>query len=130
MRDQTDAYLTAAFHNVPVPDGLAERLLDRLAAEVGEGNSRLPLDIAGRLVNLPVPPNRQVASCNRRWLLVGGGVLAVAAGFVVAAWLGAHRETPLSEQIVLDQAIQSFDMGSKDYRAPALGIAGPSGVSG
>ncbi len=55
-----------------------------------------------------------VASYNRRWLLVGGGLLAVAAGLLIAVWLGPRSETRLSEQIVLDEAIQSFDAGSKD----------------
>ncbi len=33
MKDCVDEKLAAALHEVPVPDGLAERLLQRLAAE-------------------------------------------------------------------------------------------------
>lgn len=39
MRDDIDAYLAAAFQDVPVPKGLAERLLDRLAADAATGDS-------------------------------------------------------------------------------------------
>ena len=36
---EIDASLAAAFQDVPVPEGLAERLLDRLAADAAEGDS-------------------------------------------------------------------------------------------
>jgi len=121
MRDETDACLAAAFQDVPVPEGLAERLLSRLAADAAEGGvSRLAGMGGGADIfvctsaDKNVFPTGQFASYSRRWLLVGGGLLAAAAGVVLAVWLGTHSETRLSEQIVLDEAIQSFDAGSKD----------------
>jgi hypothetical protein len=108
MRDHVDICLAAAFHDVPVPEGLAGRLLERLAAEPAERNAHR--EFSTRVV----PRSATGEAYNRRWLLVGGGLLTVAAGLVIAVWLGTHRETRLSEQIVLDEAIQSFDVGIKD----------------
>jgi hypothetical protein len=101
MRDEFDTQLTAALQDVPVPEGLAGRLLERLAADA--------------LADRNVCPTHQAASHSRPWLLAGGGLLAVAAGLLIAVWLGpAQRENRPSEQIVLDEAIQSFDMGPKN----------------
>ncbi len=83
MRDHVDARLTAAFQDVPVPDGLAQRLLERLTAE---------------------------RTRSRRWLLIGGGLLAAAAGLLLAVWLASPREERFSEQFVLDEAIRWFDV--------------------
>ena len=85
MRDSIDACLTQAFRDVPVPDGLVERLLAGLAVK---------------------QPRR-----SRRWLLVGGGLLAVAASLLVALWLNMPGEERFSEQWALDEAIQSFCTG-------------------
>lgn len=82
MRDHVDARLTAAMLDVPVPDGLAQRLLERLAAE---------------------------RSGSRRWLLIGGGLMAAAAGLLLAVSLAAPGEERFSEQSVLDEAIRGFD---------------------
>ena len=114
MRDQTDALLTATFQDVPVPDGLAERLLDRLAADLAEGSAhRLHLDIAGGGINVPISPNRQVASYKRRWLLVGGGVLAVAAGLVVAVYLGAPGKLAFPSRSFSTRRLNRSTWGSR-----------------
>lgn len=68
----------------------------------------------GRLDEVAAPRlAAQAASHRRRWLLVAGGLLATAAGLLVAIGLGIHREDRISEQIALDQAIQSFNAGSQ-----------------
>jgi hypothetical protein len=87
MRDAVDACLTRAFLDVPVPEGLAERLLDRLAAE------------------------RPRLRRSRRWLLAGGGLVAVAASIMLAVWLVGQRGACVSEQGALDEAIQLFAEG-------------------
>jgi hypothetical protein len=98
MRDEFDIYLTAVFQDVPVPDGLAGRLLERLASDT----------LADRNV---CPP---VRSYRHQWLVAAGSLLAVAAGLLLALWLGTQRETRVSEQVVLDEAIQSFEAAPKD----------------
>jgi hypothetical protein len=79
-----DIRLTQAFRDVAVPEGLAERLL------------------AGLAVKRPR---------SRRWLLVGGGLLAVAASLLLAVWLGGPRNECYSKECAIDQAIQAFGAG-------------------
>jgi hypothetical protein len=85
MRDSVDACLTRAFRDVPVPDGLAERLLAGLATK---------------------QPRR-----TRRWLLAASGILTAAATVLFALWLHSPAESPLSEDILCDEAIRLFDVG-------------------
>lgn len=82
---QHDASIAAAFHDVPVPEDLADRLVVRLAAE---------------------KPRPRIS---RRRLLAGVGLSAVAAGLLAAVWLGEPNGPAFSEQYVLDEAIRSFD---------------------
>ena len=103
-RDQVDARLTAVFRDVPTPEGLADRLLDRLAID----RAASPRDFQ----ETPAA-GRAGKTRSRRWLLVGGSVLAVAAAVLAAVWLGANRLDRLSEQAVLDLAIRSLDVSGK-----------------
>jgi len=80
-----DSRLSVAFHDVPVPEGLDARILARLAME---------------------KPQRPVS---RRWLLAGSALLAVAAGLLVAVWLGPQSGEKVTEQYVLDEAIRCFE---------------------
>jgi hypothetical protein len=82
-RDSIDAHLTRAFRKVPVPDGLAERLLAGLT---------------------PVVPRR-----SRRWLLAGAAVLTTAATLLIAVWLNQPRPEGLSGDTLCSAAIQAFD---------------------
>jgi hypothetical protein len=84
MRDAVDACLTKAFRDVAVPEGLAERLLARLAVE------------------RPRPRSR-------RWLLVAGGLAAAAATLLLAVWLGGPNADPISEESAREEAIQWFN---------------------
>jgi len=127
MRDTFDISLAAAFQEVPVPEGLADRILDRLAADCASiETSRKPVDQAflptlGRQECLPhlsseVEGATRIVSfkrmVSRRWLMVGGGVAAMAAGLLIAVWLGAHKEESVTEQFVLDEAIRAFEAES------------------
>jgi len=81
----TDDEIAAVMQDVPIPDGLAERLIERLGMR---------------------PQPRRVS---RRWAIAGGSLLAVAAGLLIAAWIGINRETPYNESIVLAEAIELFN---------------------
>ena len=85
MRDSIDACLTQAFRDVPVPEGLGERLLAGLAVK---------------------QPRR-----SRRWVLAAGGILAAAASLLVAVWLNMPKEERFREDVALEQAIELFDAG-------------------
>jgi hypothetical protein len=107
MKDCVDEKLAAALHEVPVPEGLAERLLERLAAEPTWQNTEL---IAGNAQPAIPHSSRLPSRWSRRWLLAGSGLLAVAGALLLAVWVGAGRGNTLSEAFVLDEAIRSFDM--------------------
>ncbi len=102
MEDYVDEKLATAFHDVPVPAGLADRLLDRLAAQRA-AESRLPS-------GLPVVSQDRRGGWrfrSRRWLLTSAAALA-ATCVARAIWLGARREETVSQQYVLDEAIRLF----------------------
>jgi hypothetical protein len=97
MRDCIDQRLAAALFDVPVPIGLAERVLQRLEnAEMGTEDR----EFSAARSSSHVPT----------WLLVGGGLLAMAASVLIAVWLGMQHGNDLSEQFVLNEAIQSFEI--------------------
>ncbi len=100
MDNRVDDRLAATFRDVPIPAGLAQRLLDRLAVErnteQGAADNISPLTYSTHLS----------PRFSRRWLLVGGGLLTVAASLLMAVWLGAGQTGGLSEQFVLDEAIR------------------------
>jgi hypothetical protein len=111
MMDYIDERLSAALQDVPLPEGLANRILERLAGE--------QLAISGS-------QQRAEVRSSRRWILaVGSGLLAVAAMLLVAVWLGMHRGENLSEQFVLDEAIRSFNTPLDQLGYPIAEKAGP-----
>jgi hypothetical protein len=122
---RTDAAVAAAFRDVPIPDGLANRLLDRLAAAQAEaaaspaqpgaqpgdwpnfrptkmGLSPSPAEGQGRGGD----PGRRRFS--RRWLLLAAASLSAAAALLAAAWLGIHPQTRVTPLAVLDEATDFF----------------------
>jgi len=94
---QVDARLAAAFHDVPVPDDLQQRLLDRLAAE------RAP----SPAVDAPQPKR-----VSRRWLLATAGALSASAALLIAAWVHFTQTEPLGEMDVLAAAIRFYNSES------------------
>ncbi len=101
MRDAVDACLTKAFHDVAVPEGLAERLL------------------AGLAVERPRPHSR-------RRLLLAGGLAAAAATVLLAVWLGGHNATPVTEESARNEAIRLFDAGANQPGSLLAGANPPS----
>jgi hypothetical protein len=136
MRDARDASLTKAFHDVAVPEGLAERLLASLAADNGTDASsqvnsgadipacQVPPGFSGRQECLPhrlsgkeeCPSHRfsgrqecvphRPSGGLRRWLAVVGG-LASAAAIVLAVWLGGTSRVVTAES-AREQAMRLF----------------------
>ncbi len=93
MKDNFDEKLTAALHDVPVPEGLADRLLERLKTKnSGRSTRTVPVRRSSRFV-----PTLSLA--------------ATAAVLLIAVWLGMPRGEGISESFVLDEAIRSFDVG-------------------
>ncbi len=107
MKDCVDEKLAAALHEVPVPEGLAERLLARLAAEPTWQSTEL-----SAATEQPAIPRSSFLAprWSRRWLVAGGGLLTISGCLMLALWMGLARDDALSETFVLDEAIRSFDV--------------------
>lgn len=118
---RVDAGLAAAFHDVAVPEGLAQRITDRLAtshrrvAKEPPPNPRpgeVALPANEETSQKPAPPPAaampaQPRPLSRRWLLAAGGLVTVAAGLFVAVWIvGGSQEC--DEPIVLREAMDRF----------------------
>ncbi len=107
MKDSVDEKLAVTMYDVPVPPGLAERLLARLAAEQNRPVEELPATKDQLAVSRSAP---FVPRLSGRWFLVGSGLAALAVGLLLAVWLGMNQGEGLSEQFVLDEAIRSLDV--------------------
>jgi hypothetical protein len=142
-----DARLAAAFHDVPVPGGLAERLLARLAAAEGtETGSMLvcesaieaacgaasaaalaeaaQVDGASRAepVGVALTPRR----VSRRWLLAAAVPLAAAASLFAVFVIGLlHPPTvkPYTGSTVMEEAVALF---MRELADPKVAEHGPS----
>ncbi len=84
---QIDATLTTCFRDVPVPEGLPQRLLARLVEST------------------PAVRPRSTVS-RRRWILAAGSLVGAAAVWFAALWLG--QPASYSEQDVLNEASRLF----------------------
>ena len=101
---QTDATIAAAFCDVPVPDGLDRRILDRLAAAKAD---------------VPVAePAAVVKRRTRRWFLGAGIGTTVAAAAVIVAVAHWPVDPPLSAPQVMQLAIKEFNKDWKDAQGP------------
>jgi hypothetical protein len=105
MRSSVDEKLAAVLHDVLVPEGLAQRLLDRLESNV---------PMAG-----VVAPSAAPRRTSRRVWAFAAGLTALAAGLFFAAWLGLQQGDDISPQYVLDEAIRSFS-ADMDEPGPLL----------
>ena len=103
-----DAKLGATFRDVPVPEGLEQRLLDRLAAARAQQAASAPAAETAFPPDIVVSPRPKRIS--RRLAVVAGGSLSAAAVVLVAAWIGGvFRAEPYDGQAVLNEAIERFN---------------------
>lgn len=103
---RVDVKLSAAFRDVPVPEGLARRITDRLEAErtASAGLEEAAEPAAPLVTTTPVGP--RLAS--RRRLLVAAGVLSTGAVLLVAALIYISTRSDYTESAVLTEAIDFF----------------------
>ena len=115
---QTDVVLAEAFHDVPVPEGLADRIVDRLASarrtQVAPDGSTATEDNAAE--SSP-PIAKRGRRLRRRWVLAVGG-LALAGSLLVAFAIRGGSEDGLTGGTVEQAAIILFD---KEGDAPLSG---------
>ena len=106
--------MAAAFDDVPVPEGLAQRLLERLAISTPPAKSALPLScspaplLSCSPAPLPSCSPAPIRRFSRRWLATAIASLATAAALFMAAWLGLQTSRPLTPDSVLEQSMRLF----------------------
>jgi hypothetical protein len=100
MKNRIDEKLSAALYDVPLPDGLAERILQRLDANPCE-----TLELASADAS-PAPHGIRQPDHSRRRLLMAAGLAAAA--LLAIVWLGLSKGEALPPQFVLDEAIRAF----------------------
>ncbi|HUT13882.1 MAG TPA: hypothetical protein VMY42_25560 [Thermoguttaceae bacterium] len=109
---RTDEVVAAAFREVPVPEGLEQRLLDHLAA--ARAADTLAAD--SRKATAALAEDRPVVAAvrprrfSRRWLIAGGTLTTTAAAVLVAVvvWMLNHGPQPYTKQMVLEDAQRFF----------------------
>jgi hypothetical protein len=129
---RTDHAVAEAFGRVPVPAGLADRVLARLnAADMPTASvefapsarlsaADMPTASVGMAPSMApsVPPRRNRA---RRAWLVAAGAFAVAAAVLVAVFLNSPKSSRFSVEDVLDETIAFFNGDTRAGGTP-LGV--------
>jgi hypothetical protein len=110
--ERIDARLAAAFHDVPVPEGLAERLLRQLSAaqalqadavHEGREESRDGEEPAAPVVR-PAALSRAASRVSRRWLVAAAVPLCAAAGLLIAFFLNNQQVKYSADRVMEDAA--------------------------
>ena len=108
--EQLDIKIGAAFHDVPVPIDLAQKLLDQLAQTGVE--QQVSAAVQDRLNQTPVEKfvlANRMRKVSRRWMCVAVGIISAAAVLFVALWLNSYNTGSYTEQTAIDEAIRFFD---------------------
>ncbi len=112
---QTDEAIEAAFADVPIPAGLADRIKRRLAEATLAGSSGPQSTGLGDFETpraatvAPAVLRKPARQFSRRRLLAGFAALSAAAALLAAVWIQTHlprQQTPAS---VLEEAMDFFD---------------------
>lgn len=107
---RVDAELAVAFQDVPVPEGLAQRIIDRLTAARAEQAATTIVDQASEapatplVAQLAARPTRS----SRRRLLAAAGLFTTGAAVLVAALIYLNTRNIYDEPTVLRDAVGFF----------------------
>ncbi len=117
--EQTDLALAEAFYDVRVPEGLADRILDRLAsADEAPASLEEPSTTQDETVDLPSPPAGRARFWRRKRILVTV-VGATAASLLAALWVWSGSREDWTEGEVANAAVVLFD---DEGSPPPMGI--------
>jgi hypothetical protein len=112
---ELDGRIGRAFRAVDVPDGLADRILDRLR-EAGHSS---PAQTPGVLQ----PQESHVATAGRvrrRWLIGAAASVAAAAAVIVAGLIATRHDRPVTGADVWRTAMAQFDRDSDAFNTGLL----------
>ena len=114
-----DGAVSKAFRDVPVPEGLAGRILDRLQAARSPDRAAIdePPPDAVSVDGLAEARPRSRRLRSRRWVLAAGGPLlgtAVAVAVAVGVWFHGQTQEVYSAPAIRDLAIDYFDGDSDE----------------
>jgi hypothetical protein len=122
---ELDTKIGQAFRAVSVPDGLAERILDRLGQDDMESDTQVPCDLQ--------PQESIVATAGRmrwKWLIGAGATLATAAAVVIAVLVFSNaNDQPVAGADVRQAAMAQFalDLGTFGTGLSPIQEAPPAG---
>jgi hypothetical protein len=101
-----DVRLAEALDDVPVPEGLAGRIVERLRCIQGASEQSVTHEPAEHTVSVTRRPAR--TRHRRRALLVGGGMIAAAASLTAIVWVGVNASPSLTEDALLTAGRERF----------------------
>jgi hypothetical protein len=108
-----DLKISAAYHDVEIPPGLESRLLAAVGSVVAAdaicGDSRDDTAIAPPTESFAELPTKKKRTLSRRWLVLAGSVLAIAAALSLVAFLWMDHSGGYTKQTVLEESIRFFD---------------------
>jgi hypothetical protein len=135
-----DERLAESLADVPVPEGLRVRILNRMAAAKVEAAADTALEPQGKdetpAAEPPTPRSDGRRPVSRRWLLVvGGGSVAAAAALLALVIVNLPSTKPFSAEQVAERATQFFisvdaapgrlvaeSSPPDDFPAPKIGV--------
>jgi len=112
---EADGAIQAAFTDVPVPAGLADRVSRRLAEAARTSvPDRLAVS-AATTVDSPAPLQGAAQRFSRHRLLVGFTALSTAAVLLAAVWIQTHRPRSETPDSVVVEAMEFFDKDNQPF---------------
>ncbi len=114
---RVDAAIAAACGDVPVPEGLADRIMARLAEEGASADASASVDQRTLEAQPPQAPMAEATGRRRpvrRWLMAVGGIATVAAGLVAALWIWGPEPPALTSSQVCKLAIEFIEDDSEE----------------
>ena len=130
---EADGAIHPTFVRVPVPTGLAERVLRRLAeAAPGAVSRSLPETLscletpAVATPDRPAPLQERTGRFSRRRLLVGFTAISAAAALLAAVWIQTHPARHDTPDSVRNEAMEFFDKDNQPFGPRVSQVAPPA----
>lgn len=129
--ERVDRAIMAAMEQVPVPAGLAERLLERLAAAEQGSHELIAHEETGSVLTCAEPAAGRAPPWAKHWPLLAGGALALAASLLIAVAVWPRESLQLADMQTQIRAFYATDghSAAANSARSATGSA-PTGLGG